>query len=135
MGVIQDVEAGQLTAVLRVTGDGQFSLTSPDAQDTRLAMWGDALAGFCRERRTVCRIAWQEWSTSTMVEATPPVGDGTKRAARQRGPADYLELVTHAAPRSVSHDTLLSLTVDLNVVRARSGLDRPTRWLEDSSCC
>jgi hypothetical protein len=45
VGVIQDVEAGQLTAVLRVTGDGQFSLTSPDAQDTRLALGGEARAG------------------------------------------------------------------------------------------
>ena len=118
VGVIHDVDAGQLTAVLRVTGDGQFSLTSPDAQDTRLAMWGDALAGFCRERRTVCRIAWQEWSTSTMVEATLPVGDA-RNGPLANAAADYVELVTHAAPRSVSHDTLLSLTVDLNAVPAR----------------
>lgn len=118
IGVVRDLEAGQLTAVLRVTGDGQFSLASPEAQDTRLAMWGDALAAFCRERLTVCRIAWQEWSTSTRVEAAAPIDvdrDGPLAAAA----SDYIELVTHAAPRSVTHDTLVSLTVDLAAVPAR----------------
>ena len=118
VGVIHDLDAGQLTAVLRVTGDGQFSLTSPDAQDTRLAMWGDALAGFCRERLTVCRIAWQEWSTSTMVEASLQVDD-TRSGPLAEAAADYVELVTHAAPRSVAHDTLVSLTVNLAAVPAR----------------
>ena len=118
IGVLRDVDAGQLTAVLRVTGDGQFSLTSPDAQDTRLAMWGDALAGFCRERLTVSRIAWQEWSTSTRVEASRPV-DADREGSSAVAAADYIELVTHAAPRSVAHDTLVSLTVDLAAVPTR----------------
>src|SRR5690606_37533582 len=50
IGVVHDTPAGTLTAVLRVTGDGQFSLLPADAQDARVALWGDALASFCRER-------------------------------------------------------------------------------------
>lgn len=118
IGVVRDLEAGQLTAVLRVTGDGQFSLASPDAQDTRLSMWGDALAAFCRERLTVCRIAWQEWSTSTRVQAANPT-DVDREGPLAAAASDYMELVTHAAPRSVTHDTLVSLTVDLAAVPAR----------------
>jgi hypothetical protein len=118
IGVVRDLEAGQLTAVLRVTGDGQFSLGSPEAQDTRLSMWGDALAAFCRERLTVCRIAWQEWSTSTRVEAATPT-DVDRKGPLVAAASDYIELVTHAAPRSVAHDTLVSLTVDLAAVPAR----------------
>jgi hypothetical protein len=65
ISVVHDITAGVLTGVLRVTGDGQFSLTAADAQHGRVALWGDALAGFCRERLTVCRVLWQQWSTST----------------------------------------------------------------------
>ena len=112
VGVVHDTTAGSLTAALRVTGDGQFALTSAETQDSRVAVWGDALAGFCRERLTVCRIVWQEWSTSTMVE-TDVRADETLVGCLADASADYAELVTHAAPRSVDHDTLLSLTVDL----------------------
>jgi len=116
--VVHDTSSGLMTATLRVTGDGQFSLTSPDAQDTRISLWGDALAGFCRERLTVCRIAWQEWSTSTMVEATVAIDDG-RNGPLADAAADYVELVTHAAPRAVTHDTLVSLTVDLAAMPTR----------------
>jgi hypothetical protein len=95
IGVVRDLEAGQLTAVLRVTGDGQFSLASPEAQDTRLSMWGDALAAFCRERLTVCRIAWQEWSTSTRVEAAPST-DVDSEGTLVTAASDYIELVVSA---------------------------------------
>lgn len=118
VGVVHDTTTNLLTAALRVTGDGQFSLAAPDVQETRLAMWGDALAGFCRERMTICRITWHEWSTSTGVEAEIPIPD------RGSGPlavaaADYAELVTRAAPRSVTHDTLVTLTVDTAAVPVR----------------
>jgi hypothetical protein len=119
IGVVHDVAPGLLTGVLRVSGDGQFSLTSADAQDGRVALWGEALAGFCRERLTVCRIAWQEWSTSTSVEAGLPTDEGSRSGQLKAAADDYVELVTHAAPRSVTHDTLVSLTVDLAAVPTR----------------
>jgi hypothetical protein len=118
VGVVHDIGAGLLTATLRVTGDGQFTLNSAAVQDTRVALWGDALAAFCRERATVCRVVWQEWSTSTAVEAVyePSTERGGSIA---RAATDYAELVTHAAPRAVEHDTLVSLTVDVAKVPAR----------------
>lgn len=119
VGVVHDTAAGLLTGVLRVSGDGQFSLTSADAQDGRVALWGDALAGFCRERLTVCRIVWQEWSTSMSVEAVLPDEEHSRAAGLSAAAADYVELVTHAAPRSVTHDTLVSMTIDLAAMPTR----------------
>lgn len=117
IGILRDEAANTLTAVLRVTGDGQFSLSSPETQDNRVGAWGDALGGFCRERLTVCRVTWQEWSTSRRVEAVLP---GDERAGElAEAAADYVDLVTRAAPRSVAHDTLVSLTVDLAALPAK----------------
>ena len=118
VGVVHDSTTGLLTAVLRVTGDGQFALNSPEAQDARVAVWGEALAGFCRERRTVCRVTWQEWSNSTTIDAHVP-DDRQRTGALAEAAADYHDLVTRAAPRSVTHDTLVSLTVDLAALPAR----------------
>lgn len=118
IGVVRDLAAGTLTGVLRVSGDGQFSLSSPETQDARLGLWGDALAAFCRERLTVCRIAWQEWSTSTRVEAPAFHGDDGDDPF-ECAAADYVELVSHAVPRSVTHDTLVSLTIDLASIPQR----------------
>ena len=119
IGVVHDVTAGVLTGVLRVNGDGQFSLSAADTQDGRVALWGDALAGFCRERLTVCRIVWQEWSTSTSVQTSASGVDPARTWGLGEAAADYVELVTHAAPRSVSHDTLVSISVDLAALPTR----------------
>lgn len=119
VGVVHDTMTGLLTGVVRVCGDGQFSLTSAETQDGRVALWGEALAGFCRERLTICRIVWQEWSTSTSIEAALPAADAPRATALAGAAADYVELITHAAPRSVTHDTLVSMTVDLAAMPSR----------------
>ena len=56
IAAVHDRANGLLTGVLRATGDGQFSLAGAAEQDSRVALWGDALAAFCRERATVSRI-------------------------------------------------------------------------------
>ena len=100
VGVVHDIGAGLLTAVLRVTGDGQFTLTSAASQDTRVALWGDALAAFCRERadRVPRRVAG-------VVDVDRRSKRRTSRRRARAGSmaeaaADYAELVTHAAPRA-----------------------------------
>ena len=109
VGVVHDTAAGLLTAVLRVTGDGQFSLTSAETQDARVALWGDALGGFCRERadgvphRVAGVVDLDRWSKPTVR-----ADDDARRARWLMAAADYAELVTHAAPRAVTHDTLVS---------------------------
>jgi hypothetical protein len=117
IGVVHDTSSSIVTAVLRVTGDGQFSLLSATTQDARVALWGDALGAFCRERATVCRIAWQEWSTSSLLEGE--IVDEPRVGALAVAAADYADLIAHAAPRAVAHDTLVSLSLDLGRVPAR----------------
>jgi len=146
LGVVADRAAGFVTAVVRVTGDGQFSLTDPIEQDGRVALWGDALAGFCREGTAVERIGWSEWCTTpprprtaapspTQAVATAPhdgastdagdggSGDGARRArlVERDGVAlaqrSYRDLIGWAAPPAVTHDVLVTVTV--NVAQAR----------------
>lgn len=123
VGAMWDTSAGSVTAALRVSGDGQFSLLPADAQDARVALWGDSLAAFCRERPTVCRVAWHEWSTVTRL-AAPASVESSRVGALDRAAQDYAELLAHAAPRAVTHDILVTVSVDLAAVPARKA--RPT---------
>jgi len=131
IGVIHDRTSGQLTGVLRVSGDGQFSLTGANEQDLRVGLWGDALAGFCRERSAVTRVGWQEWSTTTPARSVrtsgadeqPAVGTNDPVAAAQH---DYRMLLERAAPAGVTHDVLVTLTIDIAKVRARRRQSKAT---------
>lgn len=123
VGVVWDTLSGVVTGALRVTGDGQFSLLPADAQDARVALWGDALAAFCRERPTVCLVAWHEWSTVTRL-TSPSDAERPESPALARAAEDYAELVTNAAPKAVTHDVLVTVSADLAAVPARKA--RPT---------
>ena len=59
--VIRDRRDRSVSAVLRVRGR-EFSLCERSEQDRLLQQWGDALAGFCRERGAVGRVRWTEWA-------------------------------------------------------------------------
>ena len=113
-----------MTAVLRVHGDGQFSLLDALAQDVRLDGWGAALGGFAREQCDVVRIAWHDWA------APVPVADQigqlqTRWADEPVSPArsSYLALMDVVAPKVTEHDMLLEVTV---AVPRRRQAGRPT---------
>ena len=129
IAAVHDRTAGQVTGVLRVHGDGQFSLTAAHEQDLRVAMWGDALAGFCRERSAVTRVGWQEWSctnptASNRTVSTDETFDTDERLAAAQ--ASYRQLIDRAAPAGVTHDVLVTLTVEIAKVRARRQRSTPT---------
>ena len=113
--VVHDQPVGTVSAVLAVSGDGQFSLADPLEQDRRVAMWGDAIAGFCRERTAVCRVAWQEW--------TAPAGStdelGISAPAETQAECDYQALVRAVAPTLTTHEPHLVLTVRVDAVTPR----------------
>lgn len=120
IAVVRDRRAGTVTAVLRAQGRG-FPLSSPPEQDGLLASWGGALAPFARERAAVARVCWHEWAH--------PVGtDGHRQFLTELGVthragepevADYLDLVETQARATVTHEVLLTVTVDQRRVRAR----------------
>ena len=127
LGVIVDRPAGLVTAVVRVAGDGQFSLSDPAEQDSRVGLWGEALSGFCREGSPVARIGWSEWCTTATARTRTPAAagmpvvlDGSTDPIR-RAEVSYQDLIGRAAPPAVTHDILLTVTVDVARARLRRG--------------
>jgi hypothetical protein len=118
VGLIHDRRRRAYTGVLRVRGR-EFALVDVAEQERLLAGWGQALAGFCRERSTIARVAWCEWAAPAgmdehlrYVEATATApADSPHRAA-------YRELLESAGPMTTSHDVLVAVTLDARRVRA-----------------
>jgi len=134
IAVIRDRKAGTVTSVLRAQGRG-FPLSSPAEQDGLLASWGGALSPFARERGPVTRVCWQEW-------AHPVGAEGHHQFLAELGvtnrtdpeTVDYLALVEAQGRSTVTHDVLLSVTVDQRRVRARrttKALDAAVETLVD----
>jgi hypothetical protein len=127
LGVVHDRAAGTVTGVLRVAGDGQFSLADPRSQDLRLEGWGAALGGFAREQATVARVTWRDWSAPVAVHEQ--VGALQARWADEpETPARtaYFELMDEVAPRVVHHDVVVEVTVEVPTSRGAR------RWGERS---
>ena len=111
--VVHDHRAGTVSVVVAVSGDGQFSLVDPLEQDRRVALWGDAIAGFCRERGAVRRLVWHEWTAAGTHQAEPaPTADG-------RAASDYQALVRAVAPTLITHEIHLVVTVAIDAAAAR----------------
>ena len=112
VGVIHDRGAHTVTAVMRVHGDGQFSLVDGPDQDLRLGGWGAALGGFAREQSDVVRVAWHDWSAP--VPVAEQIGRLQSRWADEpQSPAraSYLALMDVVAPKVTDHDLLVEVTV------------------------
>ncbi|MGH9124370.1 MAG: SCO6880 family protein [Acidimicrobiales bacterium] len=119
MGVVRDVKAGTLAAMLAVHGRS-FSLLDPTEKQRRLDAWGTVLAGLCREGSPVHRLQWLE-------RAMPGERDGLRRyledCGRRSGPdtADrpdaahdsYRELITTAGPVGQAHASLVILAIHI----------------------
>ena len=114
VAVLHDRSAGFVTVVVPVSGDGQFSLSSQDDQDHRVGLWGDALAGFCREGSPVVRICWQEWTTNTTKQTEHAIEARATNAVVANAANIYRDLLTHAAPAAVAHEVLVSITVNIS---------------------
>lgn len=119
IAVIRDRKAGTVTAVVRAQGRG-FPLSSPTEQDGLLAAWEGALAPFARERSPVVRVCWQEWAHPVGAESHRQFLAELGVTERSDPEAlDYLSLIDVQGRSTVTHDVLLSVTVDQRRVRAR----------------
>ncbi|MBW3612124.1 MAG: hypothetical protein KY438_11475 [Actinobacteria bacterium] len=111
MAVVVDEAAGTCAASLRVSGR-QFALVERGEQDALLALWGDALAAFCRERSPVAEVRWSEWAAPAGMEeqhaylAEHGIDDVADPAV-----ASYRELLRNAAPVATRHEVLLTVVV------------------------
>ncbi|MDQ6613519.1 MAG: type VII secretion protein EccE [Actinomycetota bacterium] len=114
MGVVRDIKAGTLAAMLAVRGRS-FSLLDPSEKHRRLEAWGAVLAGLCREGSPVHRIQWVE-------RAMPGDRDGLRRYLEESGrPAlasggveawnSYAELISGAGPVGETHTSVVVLAI------------------------
>jgi hypothetical protein len=127
MAVVRDRIDGTVTAVLRASGRG-FPLSAAAEQDALLASWGGAFAPFARERCSVARVCWQEWAHPVGAESHRQflTEVGVRDRADDDLVTDYIDLVETQGQTAVSHDVLLTITVDQRRVRTRAqatGLD------------
>ncbi len=122
IGVVRDRQAGSLTAVLKVCGDGQFGLIDPASQDMRIDEWGAAIAGFAREHSPVSRVTFHDWTSpvpirNTVAQLEAQWADEAEHPAR----AGYLQLLRDTSASVVDHEVLVEVTVDLNRVPKTKG--------------
>jgi hypothetical protein len=127
VGLVADRRDRLLTGVVRVQGR-EFALAERAEQDRGLAGWGDVLAGFCRERATVARVTWCEWSGPASLDDHRQYVDSISAV---NGPerAAYLTLIDEAGPMTTRHEVLVAITIDAR--RAQLGRDR-TEGVDDT---
>lgn len=114
IGVVKDRQAGSLTAVIRVSGDGQFALVDAAGQDMRVDEWGAAIGGFARENSPVSRVSFHDWTSpvpirDTVAQLEAKWADEAPHPARP----GYLQLLRDASAHNVDHEVLIEVTVDL----------------------
>ncbi|MDQ3573756.1 MAG: hypothetical protein M3404_02370 [Actinomycetota bacterium] len=111
IAVIHDPRTRTYAVTVPAVGT-QFALTEREEQEHLLALWGDALAGFCQEKGPVSFIRWAEWAA--------PAGMGEQLAyLAEHGHADpgdpavasYRSLLASAGPMSTRHEVLLTVAV------------------------
>lgn len=122
IGILSTSGGRRLTVVLACRA-AAFALLDPEAQERRLARWGDLLSS-CAST-PVTRLQWLE-------RTAPAQGDELARWLHaQRDPAipprgtamidSYLELIGTTARVTNEHEILLALQLDVRRVRASGG--------------
>lgn len=111
VGVIKDRRRDLYTVLLATEGSA-FQLLTPDEQDTRLASWGETLAGLANSTAGIVRIHL----TDTTV---PDCGDALARRWHTEGghgthgtAASYAELLEAARPVTQKHESYVALVLD-----------------------
>ncbi len=117
MAVVVDEAAGTCAASLRVSGR-QFALVERGEQDALLALWGDALAAFCRERSPIAEVRWSEWAAPAgMEEQHAYLAEHAVADVLDPAVASYRELLRSAAPTATRHEVLLTVVVSSRRVK------------------
>ena len=117
VGVVRDRRRGTVTGVVPVQGR-EFSLVERVEQERLLHLWGDVLAGFCTERARVSRVQITEWAAPAgLAEHERFLSDHAGVARNANAVDSYRELLADAGPLSVTHEVLVTVTVDPRKVR------------------
>lgn len=126
VGIARDRRDRTVSASLPVRGR-EFSLVERAEQERILASWGELLGGFCTERGAVSRVRVTEWAAPSGVGEHERFLDAHAQPTSPKARASYEALLAQAGPMAVSHEVLLTVTVDLRKIRGdrRVGTSRP----------
>jgi hypothetical protein len=124
VGVVRDRRERTMSASVAVRGR-EFSLVERAEQERILAGWGDVLGGFCTERGAVARVRVTEWAAPAGVADHERFLDGHSRTGDTQARRSYQALLAQAGPMAVSHEVLLTVTVDVRRVKANGRRERP----------
>ena len=117
MAVVVDAQARTCAASLRVSGR-QFALVERGEQDALLALWGDCLSAFCRERSPVAEVRWSEWAAPAgMEEQHAYLAEHAIADVLDPAVASYRELLRTAAPVATRHEVLGTVVVSSRRVK------------------
>jgi hypothetical protein len=117
MAVVVDAPAAAYAASIRVSGR-QFALVERGDQDALLALWGDCLATFCRERSPVVEVRWSEWAAPAgMEEQHAYLAEHAIADVLDPAVASYRELLRSAAPVATRHEVLVTVVVSSRRVK------------------
>ena len=121
VGVVHDQKGDTYAATLRVAGR-QFALVERGEQENLLAMWGDALAPFCREDGPVVEVRWSEWAAPAgMEEQHAYLAEHMIDDPQDPAVVSYRQLLRTTAPVATRHEVLVTVVVSGARVKARSG--------------
>ena len=123
VAVVRDRRERTLSATLPARGR-EFSLLERADQERILSGWGDVLGGFCTERGPVSRVRVTEWAAPSGLAAHERFLDAHAHPVNEAARESYEQLLAQAGPMAVTHEVLLTVTVDLRKVRGRRG-ERP----------
>jgi hypothetical protein len=126
IGVVWDRTSGTVSATVTVSGR-HFGLVDPADQDAALARWGEALAGFVRERSPVTQVCWSEWAAPAGVSEHLAFIDRNCHDPASGPAVDYRQLVSGSGPPAIRHQIAVTVTVQTgrthNTFRAPSSPD------------
>lgn len=128
VGVIRDRKASSVSVVFTASG-AAFAVASHREQDGIVAGWGAALAPLARARCGVSRVTWQEWSHPVGVAGHREFLAGLTQPTTTAA-VDYEELLLIQDPVTISHEVLITVTVELRRVRARRADTQTTAAVE-----
>ena len=121
MGVVHDRRAGTVSASLSIAGQ-HFGLVDTADAEAVLARWGEALAGFVRERGPVVSAKVSEWAAPAGLAAHHAFIAAHCHDPEASPARAYRELVADVGPLATYHETLVTVSVGIGRTR-RAGAD------------
>lgn len=110
VAIVWDHVLGLASATIGIAGR-HFGLVDPAEQDGVVSAWGDALAGFVRERTPIVQLCWNEWAAPAGVAEHLSYLDRHCQDPESLAAVSYRELVASSGASTTRHEVAVTLSV------------------------